>query len=348
MMESSEHSIAAAPRPAPEGPIHPSSGRRRIDWRRIFAPFGAILLFLAKLGAKLKALLLLLPKVKLFTTAGSMLVSVAAYSLIWGWRFALGFVLLLLVHEIGHVFQLRREGVKASAPMFIPFLGAVIWARSRSAEDALAEARVGACGAVLGALGAPAVAGIAVATGNDLLRALAFTGFFLNLFNLLPVLPLDGGRAMAALSPWMWIAGFAALVVLTVLFPNPILFLILVIGGLETWRRWRDRKSPEGNAYYRIPLQNRVLIAAAYFALAGLLGYGMSATHLVRHSAMPRWLIPRRGVCGGASGQAGQGRRVKPMLVAWASPRTQIQRRPEASSACGWSWNQSSSGPLDP
>ena len=113
MMESSEHSIAAAPRPAPEGPIHPGSGRRRIDWRRIFAPLGAILLVPRKFGAKLKALIFLLPKIKLFTTAGTMLVSVAAYSLIWGWKFAVGFVLLLFVHEMGHVFQLRREGIKA-------------------------------------------------------------------------------------------------------------------------------------------------------------------------------------------------------------------------------------------
>jgi Zn-dependent protease len=280
-LKPSDHTIAAAPRPAPEGPIHPGSGRRRVDWRRIFAPFGAFLLLLAKLGAQLKALLLLLPKLKLFTTAGSMLVSIAAYSLIWGWRFAFGFVLLLLVHELGHVFQLRREGVKSSAPMFIPFLGAVIWARSFGG-NALAEARVALAGPILGGLGAGAVAVLAAATDSDLLRALAFTGFFLNLFNLLPVLPLDGGRAMAALSPWMWIAGFGALVVLTVLFPNPILLLILVLGGLETWRRWRDRNSPEGQAYYRVPVHGRVLIAAAYFVLAGLFGYGMSATHLAR------------------------------------------------------------------
>ena len=81
-------------------------------------------LLLAKFATKLKALLLLAPKLKLLTTSGSMLVSIAAYSLIWGWRFAAGFVLLLLVHELGHVFQLRREGIPASAPMFIPFLGA--------------------------------------------------------------------------------------------------------------------------------------------------------------------------------------------------------------------------------
>ena len=137
-----------------------------------------------------------------------MLVSVAAYSLIWGWKFAVGFVLLIFVHEMGHVLQLRREGIKASAPMFIPFFGAVIWAKSLG-ENALAEARVGLAGPVLGGLGSAALIPVADATGNDLFTALAFTGFFLNLFNMLPVVPLDGGRAMAALSPAMWFVGFA-------------------------------------------------------------------------------------------------------------------------------------------
>src|SRR6188474_62410 len=179
-----------AERPIPEGPIHPGSGRRRIDWRKIYAPLGAIGLAILKFGAKLKALIFLLPKIKVFTTSASMLVSVAAYSLIWGWKFAAGFVLLILVHEMGHVFQLRREGIKASAPMFIPFFGAVIWAKSLG-ENALAEARVGLAGPVLGGLASAALIPVANATGNDLFTALAFTGFFLNLFNMLPVVPLD-------------------------------------------------------------------------------------------------------------------------------------------------------------
>jgi Zn-dependent protease len=280
-MEYAEHTATQAPRPVPEGPIHPGSGRKRFDWRRILAPFGAVLLLIAKVGAKLKVLLILLPKVKLFTTAGTMLVSIGAYSLIWGWRFAVGFVLLLLVHELGHVFQLRREGVNASAPMFVPFLGAVIWAKSFGG-NALAEARVALAGPILGGLGAAAVALLAFELDSNLLRALAFTGFFLNLFNLLPVLPLDGGRAMAALSPVMWIVGFVALVALTFAFPNPILPLIALLGGLETWRRWKERNSPEARAYYTVPLHLRLLLGATYLALAGLLGYGMAATHIAR------------------------------------------------------------------
>ena len=98
-----------------------------------------------------------LPNLKLLMTAGTALVSVAAYSLFLGWSFAAGFVVLLFVHEMGHVIELRREGIKASAPMFIPFMGAVIFARSLG-DNALAEARVGLAGPILGTIGAAAVA----------------------------------------------------------------------------------------------------------------------------------------------------------------------------------------------
>jgi Zn-dependent protease len=266
--------------PPSEGPIHPGSGRR-LGLRRLAAAMGAAALLLLKFGAKLKALLLLLPKIKLFTTSASMLVSIGAYSLIWGWKFGIGFVLLLFVHEMGHVLQLRREGIAASAPMFIPFLGAVIWAKSLG-RNALAEARVGLAGPVLGSAAAAALIPLASATGNDLYTALAFTGFFLNLFNLLPVVPLDGGRAMAALSPRMWIVGLAALVALMVVFPNPIMLLILLFGGMETWRRWRDRKSPESHEYYRVAPRHRLAVAAVYLGLAALLALGMAETHIER------------------------------------------------------------------
>jgi len=269
-----------AERPVPEGPIHPGSGRG-IDWRKLLAPLGAIVLLLVKFGAKPKALLLLLPKIKVFSTSATMLVSIGAYSLIWGWRFALGFVLLLLVHEMGHVIQLRREGLEASAPMFIPFMGAVVWAKSLG-DNAAAEARVGLAGPVLGSLGAAALIPVANATGNDLFQALAFTGFFLNLFNLLPVVPLDGGRAMAALSPWMWFVGFAGLVGMMLLFPNPIILLIVLFGAMETWRRWQARNSPEAREYYKVSPRDRLLVALVYLALVALLTYGMAETHIER------------------------------------------------------------------
>jgi Zn-dependent protease len=266
--------------PVPEGPIHPGSGRG-FSWRRLFAPLGAAALLAAKFAAKLKALLLLLPKIKVFSTSATMLVSIAAYSLIWGWKFAVGFVVLLFVHEMGHVIQLRREGLEASAPMFIPFLGAVVWAKSLG-DNAAAEARVGLAGPVLGSLGAAALIPIADATGNDLFTALAFTGFFLNLFNLLPVVPLDGGRAMAALSPWMWFVGFAGLVALVFVFPNPIILLVVLFGAMESWRRWKERNSPEAKEYYRVSPRDRILVAAVYIALVALLAFGMAETHIER------------------------------------------------------------------
>ena len=273
--------IQAPPAPDHEQPA-PSPIRQRkrpLHKRQLGAVLAAIVAFLAKF----KAIILLLPKLKLLTTVGTMLVSLAAYAWIFGFPFAAGFIALLFVHEMGHVIQLRREGIKASAPMFIPFLGAVISARSLG-DNALAEARVGLAGPILGSIGSAACILVWHATGNDLWRALAFTGFFLNLFNLLPVLPLDGGRAMAAMAPWMWFLGFAAMIPLAIVFPNPIILLILVFAGYETYKRWRLRKAggEQQRAYYRVRPLDRALVAAAYLSLIALLVVGMDATHLPR------------------------------------------------------------------
>jgi Zn-dependent protease len=262
-------------------PIHPGSGRGR-PWReRLRRAWGPIAAFFVLVATKGKAILLLLPKLKIFTTSASMLVSIGAYALIWGWAFAVGFVLLLLLHELGHVIQLRREGVKASAPMFIPFLGAVIAAKSMG-DDAAAEARVGLAGPILGSIATLVPLGIWLATGNEFWQALAYVGFFLNLLNLLPVLPLDGGRAMAALSPWVWLVGYASLVALTFAFPNPILILVLIFGGFESWRRWKARNTPESRAYHDIPARTRTLVAITYLGLAAALAVGVAETFLER------------------------------------------------------------------
>jgi Zn-dependent protease len=274
-----EHTHPLLP-PSPTGPLEPE---RRPLWRRIGAAVVAAGALIANFAAKLKLVLVALPKLKLLTTSGSMLVSIAAYSLFFGWTFAVGFVLLLLVHEMGHVIQLRREGIKASAPMFIPFLGAVVAAKSLG-KDATAEARVGLAGPVLGSLGAAALIPVYLLTGDELWRALAFTGFFLNLINLLPVVPLDGGRAMAAMAPWMWFVGFAALVALTIAFPNPILLIVLLFGGMETWRRWRQRRAggQEQEAYYSVTPRARAAVAAVYVGLIVALAVGMDLSHVQR------------------------------------------------------------------
>jgi Zn-dependent protease len=274
--------------PVPEPPA-PARGREGSDsrTRRLFGPLFVAGLVVLKFGAKLKGLLLLLPKLKVLTTSASMLVSVAAYAVIWCWRFAVGFVALLFLHEMGHVVQMKREGVKVSGMLFIPFLGAAVGARSMGG-NALAEARIGLAGPILGTLATAALIPLAVAQDSDFLRALAFTGFFLNLFNLAPVVPLDGGRAMAAMAPWMWFAGFAAMLGFFVLFPNPILVLILLLGGMETWRRWKTRKQGlEGNeAYYRVRPVHRLLVAMVYVGLIAACAVGMDLTFVDRSDAI--------------------------------------------------------------
>jgi Zn-dependent protease len=282
--------MAEAPRPAPlvvldapptfpgtdSGPIHPGSGRPPLRKR-----LGRLLAPIAALAVKAKSLLLLLGNFKLLATFGSMAVSIVAYGWLFGFTFAIGFVLLLLLHELGHVVALRREGIKASAPVFIPFLGAVIASKSLG-EDAAAEARVGLAGPLAGTLATLVPLGIWLATGSEFWRALAYLGFFLNLFNLLPVVPLDGGRAMAALSPAVWLLGLAGLVALAVLYPSPILILILVFGAFESWRRWKDRRTPEGRAYYAVPARTRALVALVYLGLAAALSVGVAETFVSR------------------------------------------------------------------
>jgi Zn-dependent protease len=265
----------------PGGWLPPVAPERKPPWWRRFG--GGLLAALIFAGAKLKAILVLLPKIKVLTTSGSMLVSVVAYSLIWGWKFAIGFVVLLFVHEMGHVIALRREGVQASAPLFIPFLGALVWAKSLGG-NALAEARVGLAGPILGTIGAAACLPVAWLTGADMWTALAFTGFLLNLFNLLPVTPLDGGRAMAALAPWMWFVGLGAVVALAFAFPNPIILIIAVVGAFDVYGRWTRRRKggDEARAYYKVRGRDRALVGFVYLALIAVLVLGMDATHLER------------------------------------------------------------------
>ncbi len=238
---------------------------------------------IAKFAAQLKGLLFLLPKAKLLLTAGSAFVSVAAYSLFWGWQFAVGFVVLLFVHEMGHVIQLRRQGISASAPTFIPFLGAVIASRSLG-DDVLAEAKVGLAGPVLGSLGAALCLAVGELSGSDFFLALAYVGFLINLFNLIPVVPLDGGRAMAAMAPALWFVGFGAIVAATFVFHSPFMLLIAVFAGFELWRRWQHRRARtlQSAAYYRISPRARLLVGVVYIGLIGLLAAGMDISYVAR------------------------------------------------------------------
>jgi Zn-dependent protease len=275
----SEPPVPAGAPASPEG-LGPAQAPRR-GW---LGRLGGIGVAIVAFFGKIKLVLIALTKVKFLVTAGSMAVSIVAYASIWGWKFGVGFVLLLLVHEYGHVIQLRREGVKdVSAPVFIPFLGALIWAKSLGG-DAAAEARTGLAGPILGSVGALACLVVFAVTGEEFWQALAYTGFFLNLFNLLPISPLDGGRAAAALSPWVWLIGVFGMVVLVLTIPNPIIILIALVSVYQTYNRFKQFRSadPAVRAYYAIDRRQRIMIGATYLLLIVALAGAMSATHLHR------------------------------------------------------------------
>lgn len=253
--------------------------------KRIGSAVAAVGALLAKFGTALKALVVALPHAKLFLTAGTALVSVVLYSLVFGWWFAVGFVVLLFVHEMGHVIQLRREGIRATAPVFIPFLGAVVGMKQMP-NDALAEARVGLAGPILGTLGAGACLALAEATGSSMLRALAYVGFLINLINLVPLTPFDGGRAMAAMAPAMWFLGLGLTVFLVLTTHITFLWIFVLFGGLDTYRRWRLRKtgSVQQAAYYRVRPAHRVAVGLVYAGLILALAVGMLHAEVLHYA----------------------------------------------------------------
>ncbi|MCH2026560.1 MAG: site-2 protease family protein, partial [Verrucomicrobiales bacterium] len=185
---------------------------RNLSWKekikKYLAPIGIVLLLLIKFGAKLK--FLILPILKFFPillkTGGTMLFSIWAYSLFWGWKFAVGFVILILLHEFGHLIAARLFRLKVGLPVFIPFMGALI-ALKEAPRHAWVEFWIAAGGPIFGGLASLGCHCIYFATGNEFFSALAYTGYFLNLFNLMPTGFLDGGRMVTALSPWLWLVG---------------------------------------------------------------------------------------------------------------------------------------------
>jgi Zn-dependent protease len=251
-------------------PLRP---QRRADWRaslrKVLAPLAAAGAFVAKFGVALFK----------FKFLFSMLVSAAFYVWLGGWWFGIGLILLLFVHEMGHVLEAKRQGLPVSVPVFIPFMGALITMK-RMPSDAWREARLAIGGPLLGSAGALALYVVALAYDSQQLKALAFLGFLINLFNLLPVLPLDGGRISAALHPAMWFVGLLGLLALVVYEPNPILIVILLLAGSELWGRWRMRRSPQMRTYYRVRPHQRLLMGVLYFGLAAALVLGMHATHV--------------------------------------------------------------------
>jgi Zn-dependent protease len=225
---------------------------------------GAGLLFV--LG---KAKLLgLLAGVLKFKTLATMLLSIGAYAIEWGWLFAAGFVLLIFVHEMGHAVAMRLEGIPAGAPVFIPFVGAFIAMKSQP-RNAAVEARVAMAGPIAGSLAAWATLWAGIELDLPLLRVLGHSAVLINLFNLIPVPPLDGGRIVTAFTRTYWVIGYAVGILALLASRSPILLLVLIVGLWSVARRWRN----PGSEYDALTPRQRALIALAYAALVlGLVG----------------------------------------------------------------------------
>lgn len=241
--------------------------------KKAIGSIGVIGLVILKFIGKIKFILPVLLK-----TGGSMALMVGVYATLWGWKWALGFVFLLLVHECGHLLVAKWFGLAVTAPMFIPFMGAFI-ALKEAPRDAWMEASVGIGGPILGSLAAAVCHAIGLGLDYPLLIAVAWSGYFVNLFNLTPVGMLDGGRIVSALSPWLWLPGFAGLAWLAWTHPNFIIWILLFASLPRIISLFRKRTEEE-QRYYEVAPARRWSMAGMYFGLIGLLALGMRVSHL--------------------------------------------------------------------
>jgi Zn-dependent protease len=254
------------------------------DQRKAGAGIAGIGLTLLAFWTKVKGLLLILLNFKwiaiagkLLLSGGSLIASIWLWSTIFGWPFATGFVLLIFVHEMGHVIALYWRGIRASVPIFIPFFGAFVALREMP-PNARVEAEVAIAGPLLGTIGAAVCYAVGALGGGQIWYALASAGFFINLFNMLPVIPLDGGRVVGALSPKLWLIGLAAIAALAIFWHGAGLIFIVLIVALS-WRRIVSAFHPAlaTDPYYQVPAGERLAIGITYFGLAGLQAIGWYA-----------------------------------------------------------------------
>ncbi len=242
---------------------------------------------LGGLGAALSALLLkfplLAPLLKFGWLGFSALFSVAVYSLIFGWQFAVGLVLLLFVHEMGHAIVMKLKGIPIGGMIFIPLLGAAVIMKQmpKNAKD---EAEVGIAGPIAGAIAAMVCLTLAREYPDMVWAPLAYFGFFINLFNLIPIVPFDGGRVLGAIDRRIWIIGFIGLVAFQIwswVNGNHSLFLLLfvILAATQLWTRRSVPNTPEAKAYYDVPIAERIVLGLAYFGLAAVLVLGMAISH---------------------------------------------------------------------
>lgn len=214
--------------------------------------------------------LVFLVKIPAFATLFTALVSVGAYSLFYGPWFAVALVVMIFVHEMGHVIEIRRQGMAATAPIFIPFLGAAIFQRSHP-TTAVKQAQIGIAGPIAGTVGATVALMFYTSTQNPIFLLAATIGFFLNLINMLPVWQLDGSWVLAPVSPWFQVAGLAAIAVLAVVFHfvSALLIIIALLGISSARSAFRNANNPY---YTSVPANARLVLFAAWLALVVYLG----------------------------------------------------------------------------
>jgi len=219
---------------------------------------------------------------KILTVVGTMLLSIGAYALLYGWRFAVGFVLLILVHEMGHYVAARQRGLDVGVPTFIPFVGAWIQLKDQP-MNAETEAYVGFAGPLIGSIGALACYFAAREMNSHLLLALAYTGFFLNLFNLIPLSPFDGGRITAVLSPRLWLLGVPVLIAAYFYWaPSPILILMAIMAAPNVWKALTFKKrDPDNASYYSASLETKLTYGTFYVGLIVFLALMCHNLHLM-------------------------------------------------------------------
>ncbi len=258
---------------------HPSNASWWTRLKKALGPVAVVGVVIVKFFAKLK--FFILPALKflpiLLKSGGTMLISIWAYALFYGWKFAVGFVLLMFVHECGHLIVAKKFGLPVSAPVFIPFMGAFILLKDQP-RNAWMEACVGIGGPLLGSLGALACNSLGEIFNIPFLIVLASVGYFLNLFNLMPVGFLDGGRIVTALSRWLWLPGFAMLLWFGWKFPNFIVWLIVIASLPRIYSLFRKRTEEE-RRYYEVTPAQRWTMSILYFGLIAALALGMYTAH---------------------------------------------------------------------
>src|SRR3984893_9524604 len=263
----------------PESPYHYSPAPSRNANRGLLGGLFALLLGVFAYG---KYVLLFLFKIPALATIGSALVSVAAYSLWGGTWFAVGLVLMIFIHEMGHVVEIRRQGMQATAPIFIPFLGAAIFQRSH-AQSPMRQAQIGIAGPIAGTLGATVAFVLYNSTHWNVLLLWAYFGFLLNLFNLIPFGMLDGGWILAPVSKWIQVAGLAVLGGLFLAnLVSPIVIIVVILGLPVVWQRFRN---PALDAQLTAgPAGPRYAMGAAWLALVAFVAFGFFQTDSMLHA----------------------------------------------------------------